>query len=109
MVDDIYDRKDSSEIMTWIYDADFEFLNQPNITNIVVVGVRRQDYKMRLLMAGVPEDRIRIVEKEDEVCGQLNFDTEKIFVLYELYLVDEAMVLRDQICDTLKEKEARGE
>ncbi len=109
MVDDIYERKDSSEITTWIFDADYEFLNQPNITNIVAVGARCQDHKMRLLMAGVPEERIRTVAREDEVLGQLNLDAEKIFILYELYLVDAAMVLRDQICDELKKKEACGE
>ena len=106
MLDDVHDNKVSSEIITWIFDTDFEFLNQPGITNIVVVGPRRLDSKLRLLMAGVPEERIRIVEKEDEVCGHLNFDTQKIFVLYDLHLVDQAMVLRDQICDELKKKEA---
>ena len=110
MVDDVFDRKDSSEIMTWIYDCDFEFLSTPEIKNIVVVGVRREDYKMRLLMAGVPEERIRTVKTEDEVCDQLNFDTEKIFLLYELYAVDEAFALRDQICaEVAKRQEAANE
>ena len=110
MLDDVFDRKDSSEIMTWIYDCDFEFLNTPEIVNIVVAGVRREDYKLRLLMAGVPEERIRCVASETEAADQLIYKgTDKIFVLYELYAVDEALELRDQICEAVKKQEAANE
>lgn len=105
MVDDIFDRKDSSEVMTWIYDCDFEFLNTPDIVNIVVAGVRREDYKLRLLMAGVPEDRIKCVKSEFDAPAELKYQgTDKIYILHELYAVDEALQLRDQICDDLKKR-----
>lgn len=110
MLDDIFDRKDSSEIMTWIFDCDFEFLNDPSITNIVICGVRREDYKLRLLMAGVPEERLVCVEKEADAPAQLKFDgTDKVYILHELYAVDEALEMRDQICDMIKNKEAHHE
>ena len=105
MVDDIFDRKDSSEVMTWIYDCDFEFLNTPDIVNIVVAGVRREDYKLRLLMAGVPEERIKCVKSEFDAPTELKYQgTDKIYILHELYAVDEALQLRDQICDDLKKR-----
>ncbi len=110
MLDDLYDSKDSSEIMTWIYDADFEFLNTPEIRNIVVVGVRSEDFKMRLLMAGVPEERIHCVENASEAPSQLNYQgADKVFVLYDLSRVPPAMALRDQICEDLKKLEAAHE
>ncbi len=110
MLDIIEDRADSSEIMTWLYDADFEFLNTPEICNIVVVGARREDYKMRLLMAGIPEERIQCVEKDNEVPSKLIYrDIDKIFILHELYFVESAAILRDQICENLKKLEAAHE
>ena len=56
--------KDWSENPSWMYDADFEFLNQEDITTIVCAGSRCLDYKLRLLLAGVPAERIR-VEKDE--------------------------------------------
>ncbi len=110
MLDDIFDRKDSSEIMTWIYDCDFEFLNTPDIVNIVVAGVRREDYKLRLLMAGVPEERITCVASEFDAPEQLKYKgTDKIYILHELYAVDEAMQVRDQVCKNLKKREVGHE
>ena len=48
LLDDIFDRRGSSENMTWIFDCDFEFLNQPNITNIVIAGVRTRSEERRV-------------------------------------------------------------
>ena len=39
--------KKTTEIVTWVYDADFEFLNDPGIKRIVVGGVRLHDYHLR--------------------------------------------------------------
>ena len=55
MLDDVFDRVNSSEIMTWIYDTDFEFLNEETIRRIIISGVRCEDYKLRLLMTGISE------------------------------------------------------
>ena len=53
MIDDLFERHDSSEFVGWIYDADFEFLNTPDIRQIVLAGPRCFDYKLRLLIAGI--------------------------------------------------------
>ena len=34
MIDDIYDNRDTSENLTWIYETDFEFLNREGIEHI---------------------------------------------------------------------------
>lgn len=51
MLDDLTYKK-TTEIVTWVYDADFEFLNDESIKRIVVGGVRMHDYHLRLLLAG---------------------------------------------------------
>ena len=57
MLDDVFDRVDSSEIMTWIYDADFEFLNDDSISRIIISGVRCADYKLK------EKDQIPVINK----------------------------------------------
>lgn len=109
MLDDVFDRQGSSENMTWIYDCDYEFLNDESIERIVVAGVRRADYRLRLLMAGVPEEKIVVTPKEDEAPGLLKLDgTDRVYVLHELYLAQEALEVRDAICRRIEEKGERA-
>ncbi|MBP3543506.1 MAG: DUF1727 domain-containing protein [Lachnospiraceae bacterium] len=103
MLDDVFDRIASSEIMTWIYDADFEFLNDDSISHIIISGVRCEDYKLRLLLAGVPEEKLTCVTKELDTPDYLHcFGTDKIFILHELYAADEALQVRDKVVARLK-------
>lgn len=100
MLDDAFDRKDSSENMTWIYDADFEFLNRDNITNIIVTGVRCSDYKLRLLIAGVDESKIQTITAEADAHKLLKLkDTDKIYILHEMYVATEMAEGRKLVID----------
>ena len=77
------DIKHWSENTCWLYDCDFEFLNDDSIKNIIVCGPRRFDHKLRLLLAGVNEDRITLVENEKDTPNALKlFDNDNIYVLY---------------------------
>ena len=103
MLDDVFDRVDSSEIMTWIYDADFEFLNDDSISRIIISGVRCADYKLRLLLAGVSEKKLFSTEKELDAPDLLNLsDTNKIFILHELYAAEEAMKVKDKVISKIQ-------
>lgn len=106
MLDDVFDRVASSEIMTWIYDADFEFLNDVSIRRIIISGVRCEDYKLRLLLAGIPEDRLLCVPREIDAPDLLSLeDTDKIFILHELYAADEAMKVRDKTAALIQRRQ----
>lgn len=108
MLDDIFDRDGSSEIMTWIYDADFEFLNSDSISRIIISGVRSADYKFRLLMAGVPEEKLICTEKEMDAPNRLSLKgTEKIYILHELYAAEEAMRVRDKVKECIRSRRAK--
>ena len=63
----------------WYYDADFEFLNDPSIKRIVIGGVRALDLKLRLLIGGVPEEKIVCAMSETETPALLKLDADKIF------------------------------
>lgn len=72
-----------SENTCWLYDCDFEFLNQDNIKNIILCGPRRFDHRLRLLLAGVPEEKLSFAEKEVEAPSKLKlFENDNIYVLY---------------------------
>lgn len=108
MLDDLTYKK-TTEIVTWVYDADFEFLNDASIKRIVVGGVRMHDYHLRLLLAGVPEEKIRCVEHETDAPAELELDgTDKVFILHDLTTPQLTKQVRDGILARLEEKEAQA-
>ena len=95
--DDFYDRKETSENTAWYYDVDVEFLNEPNIKQIIIAGKRAPDLLLRLLIAGIPEEKIKITEHEVDSAQLLDLNGIKnIFVFFEMYV--------DQFKEPLKEK-----
>lgn len=72
--------------ISWLYDIDFEILNDKNLEKIICVGVQRYDLAVRMKYAGINKDKIYISEDlEDSIyyikentCGDiyaiLNFD-----------------------------------
>lgn len=72
-----------SENMCWLYDADFELLADDRIKTIVTTGSRGLDFKLRLLSAGVKEDKIKYVIEPFDCIKELKFiKGETIFLLY---------------------------
>ncbi len=108
MLDDIPYRKVSTENTTWIYDTDFEFLNQPDITNIVITGARIEDIKMRLLMTGIDESKLRCVKEETEASKLIKLDnTDAVYVLHALHLDKEGMKVRDDVLSMIEKQDAK--
>ena len=54
LLDDAHDNAHSVENNAWLYDTDFEFLNDPDILQVTTAGPRHWDTAVRLLMAGLP-------------------------------------------------------
>ena len=108
MLDDMTYKK-TTEIMTWIFDADFELINHDSIKRIVVSGVRTHDYHLRLLLAGVPEEKIRCVETETDAPKELALERgEKVFILHDLTTPVMTKQVRDGILEELDRREAKA-
>ena len=108
MLDDMTFKK-TTEIVTWVYDADFELLNDPGIKRIVVAGARMHDYHLRLLLAGVPEEKLRCVHSELDAPAELELEgTDKVFILHDLTTPQLTKQVRDGILARLEEKEAQA-
>lgn len=97
MIDDLFERRDSSEFMGWIYDADFEFLNTPDIKQIVLAGPRCFDYKLRLLIAGISEDVILCEEDEFKAVDIMDKDIDKLYLLHDTSTYDLACKVEEKI------------
>ena len=108
MLDDMTYKK-TTEIMTWVFDADFELLDHESIKRIVVGGVRTHDYHLRLLLAGIPEEKIRCVEAETDAPKELALERgEKVFILHDLTTPVMTRQVRDGILEELDRREAKA-
>ena len=97
---------DSSEDCSWLYDCDFELLNNDKVDRVVVFGDRAKDYQLRLLMAGVREDKIVCVNDYPDAADSLLYMTnETIYILYGTDPVKVGKEVFDMVCDRIKTKE----
>ena len=72
--------------VSWLYDIEFELLNNNSLNKVYAVGIDKENIKKRLLLARIPEEKIvtatsfaDIKEKVEKgnakkVYGILNFD-----------------------------------
>ncbi len=91
----------SSERITWIWDSDFELLNDESITRIVITGFRRYDFYYRLLLGGISSKKIILVPAPEDVASQLNLsDGSSVFILNDIYSVPE----RDRMIRDIKNR-----
>lgn len=100
VIDDYYERKESSEFIGWIYDTDFEVLAKDDVMQVLALGPRCADYKVRLLMAGVPEERILCGAEEFSAVEKMRTDgVERVYVLYDTSTYDLACRVADRIVE----------
>ena len=93
MMNCLYDEAHWSENTCWMYDCDFEFLNDENVNEIVVSGPRARDYRLRLLYAGVPDSKIKI--EMSELDGARNIDFKKNDLVCVFHGVDSFDITQD--------------
>ena len=105
VIDDFYDRQETSENIAWFYDTDYEFLNDPDIVQIVAAGQRCHDNHLRLLMAGIPEERIACCD--DDVASAELVDlagVEHVYILHDIYTTQYAEKIMGRLCARLEKE-----
>ena len=97
MIDDKSDNDDGVEVILWHYDADYEFLNDPNI------GPRSKDIYVRALLAGIDSSKLFVFENQKDAYNYITLDkVETLFLLNDMYIEKEASELKDYILETFK-------
>lgn len=105
LLDEVYGNLNATETITWLYETDFELLNNENISKIIVGGARYLDYKARLLLAGIPSSKIVCIKDEYETYKYIDLDVEKIFVLHEADAVSKAKEVRTLVKDEIERRQ----
>ncbi len=105
MMNCLGDAKHWSENTCWLYDCDFEFLNNDDITKIVVTGPRAKDYYLRLLLAGVPEDKLVCTMDEFTAAELLSYTPgHSIYIFYGTDSLNLAFKVREKVAKIAGEK-----
>jgi UDP-N-acetylmuramyl tripeptide synthase len=85
-IDEVSDRETDVENTAWTYDADYEYLADDSIGQIVVGGIRRHDQALRLAIAGVDPERIVTVEAETAAADVVAIDgVDEVFNLHSVH------------------------
>ena len=70
---------------------------------MAAVGARCLDTRLRLLIAGVPEERITVVPLARNAADAVSLaDCDKGFVLYEVYRQNQAVMVRNAIAERMR-------
>lgn len=98
MMNCLGDEKHWSENTCWLYDCDFEFLAKGDIPQIVATGARAADYRLRLLLAGVPDEKIFCEADELKAAELLHFTPgDFVYVFYGTDSLSLAFRVRERI------------
>jgi Zn ribbon nucleic-acid-binding protein len=85
-IDEASERITDVENTAWTYDADYEYLADDSIAQIVIGGARRHDQALRLAIAGVDPARIVTVESETAAADLIELDgVDEVFNLHSVH------------------------
>ncbi|MGI6212770.1 MAG: MurT ligase domain-containing protein [Anaerovoracaceae bacterium] len=104
MINNMSDAKKWSENVCWLYDCDFELLNDESIRNIIVTGDRGKDYVLRLLFAGIDPSRVSYAEEPDGIPAKLKlFENDQIYILYGTDVIALGRRITEKISQRVRE------
>ena len=79
---DAVSRKYFTSDVSWLYDIDFEMLNNGNIHEIILAGKYVNDLAVRFSYTDIPNSKLKLFESIDEATDYLNSDRrEYIYVI----------------------------
>ena len=97
-VDEVQDKNHPLETVSWLYESDYELLARPNIRKVVCTGHMGLAHKLRLLLAGVPEDRILWAENDEDIpAAAYTEGVDGVYILFETDNVTKSKNWRDAI------------
>jgi lipid II isoglutaminyl synthase (glutamine-hydrolysing) len=88
-IDEVSERITDVENTAWTYDADYEYLADDSLRQIVVGGVRRHDQALRLAIAGV--DPTRVITTASETATADLVDLDRAIEVFNLHSVHNAL------------------
>ena len=71
---DAVSRKYFTSDVSWLWDIDFEMLNNDNIHQIILAGKYVNDLALRFQFSGIPQDKIKTFEEIEAAVDSMNND-----------------------------------
>jgi hypothetical protein len=99
-IDEVSERTTDVEMPAWTYDADYDYLADGSLTQIVVGGVRRHDQALRLAIAGVDPALILTVESEAGAADDVRLDG--VDTVFNLHSVHNALITGNPVQQRLR-------
>jgi hypothetical protein len=85
-IDEVSERTTDVENTAWTYDADYDYLADGSLDQVVVGGVRRHDQALRLAIAGVDPERIVTVGSETRTADVVELaGADQVFNLHSVH------------------------
>lgn len=98
MLDEVFKDPNKTETVAWIYDTDYEYLNDEHIHKIVIGGERYLDHRLRLLLAGVPEEKLVYMQNIYDTAKYVDVTgISKIYVLHDVNSITRGKMVRDAV------------
>ena len=88
--------------LSWLWDVEFELLNDKNIDKIFVIGRFRYDVMTRLEFAGIDEDKIVLIDELDTLIKRVK--SESVGDIYTMVCFDMTANIHKLIEDDENEK-----
>jgi hypothetical protein len=101
-IDEVSERTTDVENTAWTYDADYEYLADGTLGQVVVGGVRRHDQALRLAIAGVDPERIVTLASETATADLLDLDGAA--AVFNLHSVHNAVITGTPVQARLRER-----
>ena len=104
LVDEVYDHPGESETAAWIFDVQYEYLNDPHIRKIIVGGDRYLDHRVRMRMAGIPEEKMVCIRGMAETADLVDLaGIDNIYILHDVHYITRAHAVRDAVQKRIEE------
>lgn len=95
---------EDTEYTGWYWQADFEYLNDPDIKQIVLYGCTADDIKLRLLMAGIDPGIIEIVDDPSKIADAIDIEhVDGAYIAHCVTDVEIAHETADKLIDRIRE------
>ena len=104
MIDDIHDNTNNTENICWMYDCDYSPFTDPSVSQIVIGGPRCRDHVLRAMLDGVDISKIVTTDTVFETVGLADVkNCDSVFILYDLYIVNDAKKVKKMITEKIRE------
>ena len=95
---------EDTEYTGWYWQADFEYLNDPDIKQIVLYGCTADDIKLRLLMVGIDPGIIEIVDDASKIADAIDIEhVDGAYIAHCVTDVEIAHETADKLIDRIQE------